>query len=227
MNFLKLHLICKYEDYFFTLPDCISWWLRCKVYKNLFSPDLVQFKSKINQDVFMQIFILQRQSKLDEVLRQTGEADGLGGHSSYIASPHHTPGKKRYFATTEHDIGARCGAAGCANTGLSWKYFWTRNYFRNQKPRGWGRDALLLITPSCCPALGRIPRVEGGLMLGGTGAKGCGPSWLSSSWPPSGKKSWTVSYDFFFFCCKETRQTIRATWSCISSRLNTMIIDFF
>ena len=124
------------------------------------------------------------------------------GHSSYIASPHHTPGKRRYFATTEHDIGARCGAAGCANTGLSWKYFWTRNYFRNQKPRGWGRDALLLITPSCCPALGRIPRVEGGLMLGGKGAKGCGPSWLSSSWPPSGKKSWTVSYDFFFFAVK-------------------------
>ena len=31
----------------------------------------------------------------------------------------------------------------------------------------------------------------------------------------------------FFFCCKETRQTIRATWICISSRLNAMIIDFF
>ena len=89
MNFLKLHLICKYEDYFFTLPDCISWWLRCKVYKNLFSPDLVQFKSKINQDVFMQIFILQRQSKLDEVLRQTGEADDLGAFQLHsLPSPH-------------------------------------------------------------------------------------------------------------------------------------------
>ena len=30
-----------------------------------------------------------------------------------------------------------------------------------------------------------------------------------------------------FFCCKETRQTIHATWICISSRLNAMIIDFF
>ena len=30
-----------------------------------------------------------------------------------------------------------------------------------------------------------------------------------------------------FFCCKETRQTLRATWSCISSRLNAMITDFF
>ena len=25
------------------------------------------------------------------------------------------------------------------------------------------------MTPSCCPAIGRIPRVEGGLMLGGGG----------------------------------------------------------
>ena len=49
------------------------------MYKNLFSPDVVQFKSKVNQDVFLQIFILQRQSKLDEVLKQTGETDGLGG----------------------------------------------------------------------------------------------------------------------------------------------------
>ena len=90
---------------------------------------------------------------------------------------------------------------------------------------GWGRGAILLMTPSCCPASGRIPRVEGGLMLGGKGAKGCGPSWISSSLPPSGKKSWKVSYDFFFGC-KETRQTLRATWSCISSRLNAMITDF-
>ena len=36
-------------------------------------------KSKVNQDVVLQIFILQRQSKLDEVTGRTGEADGLGG----------------------------------------------------------------------------------------------------------------------------------------------------
>ena len=40
---------------------------------------MVQFKRFVNQDVFFQIFILQRQSKLDEVTGRTGEADGLGG----------------------------------------------------------------------------------------------------------------------------------------------------
>ena len=40
---------------------------------------MVQFKSKVDQNVFLQIFILQRQSKLDEVTGRTGEADGLVG----------------------------------------------------------------------------------------------------------------------------------------------------
>ena len=40
---------------------------------------MVQFKSKVNQNVFLHIFILQRQSKLDEVEGRTREADGLGG----------------------------------------------------------------------------------------------------------------------------------------------------
>ena len=29
------------------------------------------------------------------------------------------------------------------------------------------------------------------------------------------------------FCCTETRQRFRATWRCISLRLNSMIFDFF
>ena len=29
------------------------------------------------------------------------------------------------------------------------------------------------------------------------------------------------------FCCKETRQTFRATWRCISLRFHSMIYDFF
>ena len=40
---------------------------------------MVQFKSKVDQNVFLQIFILQRQSKLDEVTGRTWEADGLVG----------------------------------------------------------------------------------------------------------------------------------------------------
>ena len=43
------------------------------------SHSLVQFKSKVDQNVFLQIFILQRQSKLDEVTGRTWEADGLVG----------------------------------------------------------------------------------------------------------------------------------------------------
>ena len=45
---------------------------------------------------------------------------------------------------------------------------------RNQEPWVWGGDALLLITPSRCHALGRIPEVEGDHVRG-KGAKGCGP----------------------------------------------------
>ena len=41
------------------------------------------------------------------------------------------------------------------------------------------------------------------------------------------ERSHEQSRTIFFFGCKETRQTLRATWSCISSRLNAMIIDFF
>ena len=40
---------------------------------------MVQFKSKVDQNVFLQIFTLQRQSKLDEVTGRIGEADGLIG----------------------------------------------------------------------------------------------------------------------------------------------------
>ena len=55
---------------------------------------MVQFKSKVNQDVFLQIFIVQRQSKLDEVTGRTGEADGLGGIPA-TQPPLTTPLEKR------------------------------------------------------------------------------------------------------------------------------------
>ena len=70
---------------------------------------MVQFKSKVNQDVFMQVFILKRQSKLDEVLKKTGEADGL---SSIPATqpPLTTPLERRDISpqlsmTLEHIVG--------------------------------------------------------------------------------------------------------------------------
>ena len=37
-------------------------------------------------------------------------------HSSYTASPHHTPRKKRYSSTTEHDTGVNCWPVGYAYT---------------------------------------------------------------------------------------------------------------
>ena len=70
---------------------------------------MVQFKSKVDQDVFKQVFILQRQSKLDEVLKKTGEADGL---SSIPATqpPLTTPLERRDISpqlsmTLEHVVG--------------------------------------------------------------------------------------------------------------------------
>ena len=65
---------------------------------------MVQFKSQVNQDVVLHIFIVQRQRKLDVVTGRNGEADG------------YTRRKKRYSSTTEHDTGVNRGPTGCAYT---------------------------------------------------------------------------------------------------------------
>ena len=70
---------------------------------------MVRFKSKVNQDFFFEIFILQRQSKLDEVTRRTGEADGLGGIPA-TQPPLTTPLERRDIPpqlsmTLEHIVG--------------------------------------------------------------------------------------------------------------------------
>ena len=71
---------------------------------------MVQFKSQVNQDVVLHIFIVQRQSKLDEVTGRNGEADGLGGIPA-TQPPLTTPLERR-----EHDTEVHCGPAGYAYT---------------------------------------------------------------------------------------------------------------
>ena len=126
-------------------------------------PDVVQFKSKVNQDVFFQIFIVQRQSKLDEVTGRTGEADGLGGIPA-TQPPLTTPLERRDIPpqlsmTLEHIVGqldvlTQVGRGNISEQGI---------ICRNQEPWVWGGDAHLLMTPSPSPSpLGSIPRVEGG-----------------------------------------------------------------
>ena len=133
---------------------------------------MVQFKSKVNQDVFLQIFIVQRQSKLDEVTGRTGEADGLGGIPA-TQPPLTTPLERRNIPpqlsmTLEHimgqlDVPTQVGRENISEQGI---------ICRNQEPWVWGGDALLLITPSRCHALGRIPEVEGGPCQGEKEQKG-------------------------------------------------------
>ena len=68
----------------------------------------------------MQILILQRQNKLDEVTGRTGEADGLGDIPA-TQPPLTTPLERRDSSTADHDTGTHCGPAGCTHTGLLWK----------------------------------------------------------------------------------------------------------
>ena len=109
---------------------------------------MVQFKSKVNQDVFLQIFIVQRQSKLDEVTGRTGEADGLGGIPA-TQPPLTTPLERRDIPpqlsmTLEHIVGqldvlTQVGRGNISEQGI---------ICRNQEPWVWGGDAHLLMTPS-------------------------------------------------------------------------------
>ena len=54
-----------------------------------------------------------------------------------LPSPHPWPGKKRYSSTTEHDTGAHCGLAGCANT-FGVQTFLNREVFKKTKRLGGG-----------------------------------------------------------------------------------------
>ena len=99
---------------------------------------MVQFKSKVNQDVFLQIFIVQRQSKLDEVTGRTGEADGLGGIPA-TQPPLTTPLERRDIPpqlsmTLEHIVGqldvlTQVGRGNISEQGI---------ICRNQEPWVWG-----------------------------------------------------------------------------------------
>lgn len=70
---------------------------------------MIQFKSKVNQDVFLQIFILQKQNKWDEETKQIGEADGFGGIPA-TQPPLTTPRERRDISpqlslTLKHIVG--------------------------------------------------------------------------------------------------------------------------
>ena len=70
---------------------------------------MVQFKSQVNQDVVLHIWIVQRQRKSDEVTGRTGEADGLGGIPA-TQPPLTTPLERRDIPpqlsmTLEHIVG--------------------------------------------------------------------------------------------------------------------------
>ena len=123
------------------------------------TPYLVQFQRQVNQDVVMQILILQRQSKLDDVTERTGEADGLGDIPA-TQPPLTTPLERRdippqLIMTLEHILGQLD-----VLTQVSCGKFLNRELF--QKPRALGvgmgmGNALLLVTPSRCHSWGRIP----------------------------------------------------------------------
>ena len=94
------------------------------------------------------IFIVQRQSKLDEVTGRTGEADGLGGIPATQPSLT-TPLERRDIPpqlsmTLEHIVGqldvlTQVGRGNISEQGI---------ICRNQEPWVWGGDAHLLMTPS-------------------------------------------------------------------------------
>ena len=116
-----------YLRLFLTLPDCIIWKLRCKVHKNPFYLTWFSLRAKLTKMLSCKLHC----SETEQIRWSNREDWGgwwFGRHSSNTASPHHTPRKKRYSSTTEHDTGAHCGTVGCANTGWSWKHIWTGNY---------------------------------------------------------------------------------------------------
>ena len=92
-----------------TLTDCISRKLRCDVHDNPFRLTWFGLRAKLTKIFFFEIFILQRQSKLDEVTGRTGEADGLGGIPA-TQPPLTTPLERRDIPpqlsmTLEHIVG--------------------------------------------------------------------------------------------------------------------------
>ena len=104
-----------YLGLFLTLPDCISWKLRCKVHKNPFCLTWFSLRAKLTKMLSCKLHC----SETEQIRWSNREDWGgwwFGRHSSYTASPHHTPRKKTYSSTTEHDTGVNCGPAGCAYT---------------------------------------------------------------------------------------------------------------
>ena len=131
---------------------------------------MVQFKSQVNQDVVLHIFIVQRQRKLDEVTGRNGEADGLGG---IPASPHHTRRKKRYSSTTEHDTGVNRGPTGCAYTFFCYGNISEQGIFLETKNLGGGDGGYTTVNNLITLLfIGKILGVEGAPMSGRKERKG-------------------------------------------------------
>ena len=149
-------------SYFLTMPDSISWKLRCDVHEKPFRIAWFSLRAKLTK-----CFLANFNSSETEQIRWGNREDQggwwFGRHSSYTASPHHTPRRKRYSPTTEHDTGAHCRPARCA------RKFWCANISEQgsiveTKNLGGGLGCTPVDDPIMLP---HIEEVEEGPMLGG------------------------------------------------------------